>query len=427
MVKKISSPRGTADILPADVSVWQSIENQSRELFKCYNYKEIRTPYFEETGLFQRSLGQTSDVVNKQLLQLAGDKKEGYSLRPEGTASVVRSYIENGMDRKESLSKYFYLGAMFRGERPQKGRLRQFHQIGAEAIGLNAQSPFLDAEIIGLAVQLLNRFGLKDFKLKINTLGTLEDKEAFSRVLREKLDDKRVELCEECQNRFNRNIFRVLDCKNNICSQIVGQLDIGDEHLSEESRIYFEEVKGALNSASIEYFVEPKLVRGLDYYTHTVFEITGSSLGSQDALGAGGRYGGLVKQLGGPEADAIGFALGIERIILAKNQAQDKQNDPLLDAFIVTFDNCGQKMAFQIVSELRKNGLVADMSFKTASIKKQMSQANKLNARTVVIVGEDEIKNNCVVLKDMATAVQEKIDINNDNFDLLIQKFKERK
>ena len=425
MVKNISVPRGTADILPEDIFLWQDIELKSRNLFKSYNYREIRTPIFEETALFTRSLGQTSDVVNKQLLNLAGDKKDGFSLRPEGTASIVRSYIQNGLDRKESLSKLFYFGPMFRGERPQKGRLRQFHQIGVEAIGANSCSPLLDAEIIQLSVKLLNSFGLNNFQLKINTLGTKEDKANFSKVLRKKLSANKNELCEDCRNRFDRNVFRILDCKNKKCQQIVDGLEIGHNYLSERSCAYFTDVQNALNEAGIAYEVSDKLVRGLDYYTHTVFEISDSSLGSQDALGAGGRYGDLVKQLGGPDADAIGFALGIERIILALDKKENSLLD-VLDVYLVALDVEASKHAFILLSVLRENNIKADMSFKVSSMKSQMRQANKLGASAVIILGEDELRKNCVIFKDMKTSDQGDISIE-QNYNQLIEKFKERK
>lgn len=411
MVDRILLPRGTADILPDEAPLWQAIEKKARQLLQVYNYKEIRTPVFEETLLFKRSLGQTSDVVNKQLLELASHNEEsGYALRPEGTASVVRSYIENSFDKKESISKFFYIGPMFRGERPQKGRLRQFHQIGVEVIGPGTLTPLLDAEVINLSVELSKAFGLNDYKLKINSLGTLKDKEHFSLFLRKQLKEHLHSLCEECQTRFERNVFRILDCKNETCRKIIAKIDLSGSHLSKESQEYFSKVKEALNVLKVPFHVEPQLVRGLDYYTHTVFEITSSGLGSQDAVGAGGRYNHLVKELGGePYADvgAVGFSLGIERALLAcpKKEIPDES----LDVFILALEDSFQTKAFSLLNEIRHLGLSAEMGYSGGSIKSQMRQANRLKAKYVMILGEDEIKNDEVAIKNMDNSQQEKV------------------
>jgi histidyl-tRNA synthetase len=414
MTKQFSVPRGTADILPSEIPLWQQVETKARNLLKIYGFSEIRTPIYEDIGLFKRSLGQTSDVVNKQLLEIAAageEKKDNeYALRPEGTAAVVRSYIENRLDAKEGLSKLFYIGPMFRGERPQKGRLRQFHQIGLESIGPNTASPFLDAEMIGTSVRLLHEFGISKFTLKINSLGTQEDKENFSKLLREKLKSKLQELCEDCQSRFDRNVFRVLDCKNPGCRKVVDSFHFSNEHLSQPSRDYFKQVRDAVSSLSISYEFDPKLVRGLDYYTHTVFEFVGTSLGSQDALGAGGRYNNLVTDLGGPQAaDAVGVAFGIERILLAMPQ-EHKPAVQGLDAFMVALGETAFKRAFVIMDFMRKGNISCDMiSRPGASMKSQMRQADKQQARYVLILGEDEEKNQSVVVKNMSTGDQEMV------------------
>lgn len=422
-VRKFSVPRGTSDILPQDSYLWQHLEQKARSMMEVYGYREIRTPYFEETALFTRSLGQTSDVVNKQLLNISQAKKEtsepqedisGLSLRPEGTASIVRSYIENDLDKKEHLSKLYYIGPMFRGERPQKGRLRQFHQIGVEAIGPETSIAYLDAELIALSTKLLEAFGVSGFKLKINSLGTSEDKQNFSSLLRSKLQKDLSKLCPDCQGRFERNVFRILDCKNPTCRDIVAKLGLTDEHLSESSRKYFAEVKDALKMLKVPFEVSATLVRGLDYYTHTVFEISHSGLGSQDALGAGGRYNGLVQELGGdPKGTigAIGFALGIERILLARQNTDEEKPRP--DFFIVALDAEGKKdaylRAFQMLEEIRSEGISAEMNFVTASMKSQMRLADKLNARNVIILGEDELNSNTMTIKDMTSGEQKKI------------------
>jgi histidyl-tRNA synthetase len=416
-MQKFSVPRGTCDILPDEIFSWGTIENKARQVLRSYGYREIRTPVYEETALFKRSLGQTSDIVNKQLLELATNKEEGYALRPEGTASVVRSYLENSFDKKEPLSKLFYIGPMFRGERPQKGRLRQFHQIGVEAIGPNSIWPYLDVEIIALAMHLLKDFGVKNPKLKINSLGSKESKEKASIELRERLRAHKKDLCKDCQDRFERNIFRVLDCKNESCHRIVASV-IKDLPLSDgPSRLHFEYVQRLLNDLGVEYEIAPYLVRGLDYYSYTVFEITAEGLGSQDAIGAGGRYADLVEDLGGnPKANiaGIGFALGIERILLATGQIQDTPT--AIDAYMVVMesDSDYQREAFKIVDRLRKAHLNVDMTYTgDRSVKSQFSRANKLNARFTLILGEEEFKNRCIAVKDMTNRTQENVKMEN--------------
>jgi len=425
MTNKFSAPRGTTDILPGEIPVWRGIERTARRILNNYNFKEVRTPLFEETGLFKRSLGQTSDVVNKQLLQLASDKKEGFSLRPEGTASVVRAYIEKSLHKKENISKCFYLGPMFRGERPQKGRLRQFHQIGVEVIGTFAEHPLIDAEVIALNVCLLKAFGLGDLELKINTLGSPEDRENFSKVLRKLLKPHKSNLCNDCQERFERNVFRILDCKNKTCCEIVHGLRIDHSYLTKESQIFFDEVKRALDSLSVKYTVCPDLVRGLDYYTHTVFEITGSSLGSQDALSAGGRYNQLLGQLGGPEVPAMGFALGIERVILSMPDSKHFDDAPL-SAYIIALDEQSLQKAFEILSNLREQDISSDMSYRISSMKSQMRLANKTGARSVIIIGESELKREVISIKDMETGTQEEIAVKNSNYEVISNHLAER-
>ena len=439
MSKKFSVPRGTSDILPDQISLWENVENAARRILKTYGYRELRTPVYEETALFKRSLGQTSDVVNKQLLhvtsrwpdnmsealyledELKRDFVYDYALRPEGTASIVRSYLENSFDKKEPLSKFFYIGPMFRGERPQKGRLRQFHQIGVEAIGPNSVSPYLDAEVIALAMHLLKEFGVKQPKLRINSLGTKEDKEKNSLWLRGALTKHKIDLCEDCQGRLERNVLRILDCKKEQCRKVVqdafkGPLGQGiTMTLSPDSTNYFDNVRVCLDDLGITYETSLDLVRGLDYYTHTVFEITaGGELGSQDAVGAGGRFSGLVQDLGGDtktDYGAIGFALGIERILLAAGKAQGEP--AAIDAFVIAMDVAGQKQAFALTDSLRKAGISADMGHTGGKVGSQMNRANKLNAKFALILGEEELKNNAAAVKNMQTGTQETVALKN--------------
>ena len=426
MRKKFSLPRGTSDILPSDVAVWQRIEQAARNISQLYGYKEIRTPLFEETALFSRSLGQTTDIVQKQMLNL---QKEGLSLRPEGTASIVRSYIENNIDKKEAISKLYYIGPMFRGERPQKGRLRQFYQIGVEVIGQNINSPYLDAEVIALSVNMLKEFGLKekDFKVKINTLGTLDDKKKFHVLLCERLKAQANNLCDDCKDRANRNPFRVLDCKNKKCKTVVEELDFGSDWLAKESKEYFQEVKTALGELGINFEECPDLVRGLDYYTGTVFEISSPSLGSQDALGAGGRYDTLVSQLGGPQADAIGFALGIERILLALADSKESSFQPLT-TYLIALDEESFKKAFEILNILRSENIPSDISYRSASVKSQMRFADKLGTRSVIVIGENEITKQLVAVKNMGESQESKkeisVTIQNGDYSFLVDELK---
>jgi histidyl-tRNA synthetase len=409
---KFAVPRGTSDILPDAVVLWEELESKARKICKSYGYREIRTPVYEDINLFKRSLGATSDVVNKQLLELVSSREdEGCALRPEGTASIVRSYIENSLDGKESLSKLFYLGPMFRGERPQKGRLRQFHQIGVEAIGPNSTSSFLDAEVIALAMQLLKEAGIKDPQLRINSLGSKEDKANISAWLRGEFAKHKNDLCGDCQGRFERNVFRVLDCKKESCRKMVMSV-VKNLPLSSESQNYFDKVQIALKSIGVVFEVSPHLVRGLDYYTHTVFEITAEGLGSQDAVGAGGRYGGLVHELGGNEnVGGVGFALGMERILLAGGKPAIVT--PGVDVFVIAMKEEYQPQAFLLLQQLRQAGINADMSFVSGSMKSQMGKADKANARFALILGEEEIKNHAVALKDMQAGTQETVELKN--------------
>lgn len=416
-----------------DIAKWQAIEDILRDVLHTYNYLEIRTPIFEDTELFARSMGQTSDVVQKQMLNLCSQRRDddghlklsGQSLRPENTASVVRSYIQQNLERTEGLSKFYYMGPMFRGERPQKGRLRQFHQVGVEAIGSQAQSPYLDAEVIALAVTILESLGIKDFTVKINSLGSAEDKENFSAWLREQIKPHLSKLGAEDQNRFERNVFRVLDSKNKDTRAVVDSLEIESAALSDESQRYFQQVLAALRSLNIHFEVDPKLVRGLDYYTHTVFEITSTALGSQDALGAGGRYNNLVKQLGGPDVGAVGFALGLERIILALPEDLDVIG-VTPDVYIIALDEQSFPKAWQLLGLLRNESISCDIGYKIAPMKRQMRQADKSKAEMVIILGEDELRKGVVTVKDMQEGTQEEVPVKDNDYSVLIDTIVER-
>jgi len=405
---KFLAPRGTKDILPKEASFYQELEQASRQIFFNYNYKEFRTPIFEDIKLFQRTLGQTTDVVQKQLLTLKNEGEDEFALRPEATASIVRAYIEHDLHLKEGFSKYFYVGPMFRGERPQKGRLREFHHIGAEAIG--SLNPYLDAEMISLAVKLIESFGIEGYTLNINNLGCSKDKENWSKLLRAALKDKIDNFCGLCQDRFQRNVFRILDCKNEVCKEALKKISLKENHICSSCQDHFATVQEALKNLKINFKVSPFLVRGLDYYTRTVFEITHGSLGSQDALGAGGRYDNLISQLGGPDLSAVGFALGVERMFLANKKIKETKDS--INAYFITLDKEASKKGFLLLNNLRNENISCDMNYEEASLKSQMRSANKSGAKFVVIIGEDELKNDSVTLKDMSSGNQEKIKTN---------------
>ncbi|MCX5702478.1 MAG: histidine--tRNA ligase [Candidatus Omnitrophica bacterium] len=310
MLKKVP---GTKDILPIEVSRWQKIEEISRKTFSVYNYQEIRTPIIEDIAVYARSLGEFTEIVQKQMF-LVKNNEDTYVLRPEGTASVVRAYIENSLDKTTGIAKFYYIGPMFRLERPQKGRLRQFHHIGAEVIGSGQAK--VDIEVISLADRLLDEWGISGYEIIVNSLGCQEDKKKLIKILKDAFKYERDNLCDECQKRFQNNVLRILDCKNEGCQKVIKKLNLQDKHLCDDCSAHFTQVKSGLDALKIKYRISPYLVRGLDYYTRTVFEITHKDLGAQDALGAGGRYDNLVKELGGPDVSAMGFAFGIERLFL---------------------------------------------------------------------------------------------------------------
>lgn len=392
---------GTKDILPQEASGWQMIENISHNVFSLYNYQQIKLPLLEEAGLFNRSLGQSSEIVQKQMFMVASK----YALRPEATASVVRAYIENSLNKRAGFIKLYYIGPMFRLERPQKGRLRQFHHIGAEAIG--SKDPDLDIEVISLADNLLKNFSINGYKIKINSLGCPKDKKELTEILRKSLNDKLAKLCAECQRRFKGNTLRILDCKKAGCVREVRKLEFGDSYLCPECKAHFSRVKEGLDYLKLDYETLPYLVRGLDYYTRTVFELTHPDLGSQDALAAGGRYDTLVKELGGPDVGAMGFALGVERLFLVTRHPSPLTPQNLV--YIISLGDEAKKESIKLLAGLRKAGITSDTDYENKSLKGALRRANDLKARFVLIIGEDELKKNVLTLKDMVSGEQKEI------------------
>ena len=358
----------------------------------------------EQASLFNRSLGESSDIVKKQMFLIKA-KEDDYALRPEATASVVRAYIENNLDKTRKFIKFYYIGAMFRYERPQKGRLRQFHHIGIEAIG--SQDSALDVEVISLADDLLRNFAVNGYKIKINSLGCAQDKKALSENLNTRLKGHLGKLCEDCKGRFKKNILRVLDCKNETCINVVKNLNIGDSYLCPDCKEHFTMVLEGLDALKIGYEVTPHLVRGLDYYTRTVFEITHKDLGAQDALGAGGRYDNLVKELGGPDLGAIGFAFGAERLLLVSSIENRVSSRQLV--YLITLGEEARQKGIELLYILRKNEIPSDADYEGKSLKGALRLANDLGARFALIIGEDELKKNIVTLKDMTSGEQQEI------------------
>jgi len=400
--------RGTRDILPKEFKIWQEIENKSKTVFELFGYRRIETPIIEDKGLFLRSLGQDSEVVQKQMFIITKNEFEEIALRPEGTAGTIRAYIENQIAKTSGFAKLYYTGPMFRAERPQKGRLREFHHIGAEAIG--SYSPYLDAEVIKLCDTLLKEFGISGHKIRINSLGCKEDKIKLNGFLKNKLANSLKKLCPDCQYRYNRNVLRILDCKNPECVKVIKDLKLTEnDYLCPDCANNYKIVCEALNISGVNYDKDSFLVRGLDYYTQTVFEITHDNLGSQDAIGAGGRYNNLTQDLGGEPTGAVGFALGVERLLIVIG---DRLTSPQKDlSYIITLGEDSLKKGIELLNLLRSNGIPADTDYENKSLKAAMRKANDLNAKFVIIIGENELKENCVTLKNMDSGEQKKVGI----------------
>lgn len=402
-------PRGTKDILPDMSGYWQYIENTARDICALYAYQEIRTPIFEHTELFLRGIGETTDVVEKEMYTFEDRGKRSVTLRPENTAAVVRAFLENKMYAGVQPNKLFYMGPMFRYDKPQAGRFRQFHQFGIEALG--AKGPGIDAEIIMLAVQFLQKLGLTDLTLYINSVGCPKCRPVYREKLQAFLREKLDGFCGNCKSRFDRNPMRILDCKVESCSTLSAGAPEMLTCLCEECSDHFAALKEMLAAAKIDYKINPRLVRGLDYYTKTAFEIQYAPLGAQSAVCGGGRYDGLIEECGGPETPGIGFAVGLERVLLALEKQQLlPELSSSMDVFVASFGTGTKSAAFKLLCELRQGGITADMDYMDRSIKAQMKHASKYPARFVAIIGETEAAQNKVMLKCMQTSQQELVD-----------------
>lgn len=403
-----NAPRGTKDILPDTVGDWNYVEGEIRELCRRFGYSEIRTPIFEHTELFQRGIGEGTDVVDKEMYTFTDRGERSITLRPENTASAVRAYLQNKLYAQSNLVKLFYIGSMFRYDRPQAGRMREFHQFGVEALG--EANPAVDAEVILLAMNLLEGLGLKDLELSINSVGCPKCRSKYRTMLQDFFRDKLEDLCEDCRSRFERSPLRILDCKKDSDKPYMADAPKITDCLCEECADHFAKLKELLTSAGISFTHDPRLVRGLDYYTKTAFEIKYPPLGAQSAVAGGGRYDGLIEEMGGNPTPAVGFATGLERLLLAlesQNLLPDKNRS--VDAYVVALGEAAQAEGFKLLNSLRQQGLSAAMDFAGRSMKAQMKQANKLGAKYSVILGEDEITEGVVMLRSMEDSSQAKV------------------
>ncbi len=408
----IKVPKGTQDILPEDISKWYYIEGMIKETLNKYGYKEIRTPFFEYTDLFVRGIGESTDIVTKEMFTFSDRKGRSLTLRPEGTAPVIRAYLENSMGRTSKVIKLFYLGPMFRCEKPQAGRFRQFNQFGIEIIG--TKSPAADAEVIITVLDVYKKLGLKNLEILINSVGCKKCRAGYVQKLIKYLKNKKDFLCSECKERYIKNPLRVLDCKKDSCKRTIEEAPVITENLCQECELHFAQVKSCLNDQKIIFRENPRLVRGLDYYTKTAFEIISGELGAQNAIGGGGRYDDLVEELGGKPTPAVGFAAGIERMIITIDQQKvEWPAEKRLDIFVVKVDEKNKTTAFRLLQKIRNAGLSADMDYSEGSLKSQMRRANKIGAKYTVIVGEEELSKNMVILRNMQTKEQKEIKIDN--------------
>lgn len=407
MIKAI---KGTKDILYPETLKWNQLEDTVKSIFRSFNYKEIRTPVFEETALFARGIGEETDIVGKEMYTFTDRSETSVTLKPEMTAAVVRAFIEHSLGKQQSLSKLYYISPMFRQENPQAGRLRQFHQFGAEAIG--SVSPVLDVEMIQMVYDILRSLGLSDLTVKINSLGIPESRDQYKKKLRDYLEDKKSELSEDSRKRFDKNILRIFDSKIESDQKLLENAPLLIDHLDQESIADFEMVKELLRAADIPFEVDPRLVRGLDYYTRTTFEIESGKVGSQSALCGGGRYDLLIEQLGGSPTPGVGFAAGIERILLAcENERSLNIQEDKIDLYIVKLDKELTTLVYEIGVSSRRDGLSVDFDYLDRSVKAQMREANKFNARYVLFIGGEEYKSGNANLKNMGTGGQQLIKL----------------
>jgi histidyl-tRNA synthetase len=413
----IKAVRGTRDLLPPETALWNRIEATARSVFARYNFGEIRTPIFEDTALFARGVGEETDIVSKEMYtwedraRAQSEKTQSLTLRPENTAGVVRAYIEHGLGESGQLQKLYYIGPQFRRERPQKGRYRQFSQIGAEVIGppsAGSESPIRDAEVLEMLATLLDELGISGWTLHLNSVGSKEDRARYNEVLRAALVPVVGQMCEDCQRRAVTNPLRVLDCKVPADQPIIDALPKISDSLDEASKAHFAAVLDALDAAGVAYTRNERLVRGLDYYTRTTFEFTHGGLGAQNALLGGGRYDGLSEAIGGPKAPGIGFAMGEDRLVLTLQSLETAQQEKA-DAFIAPLGETMNAAALALARELRRAGLRVELGEGSFRLKKSFEAADK-SARRIVILGEDELQSGILTVKTFSTGMQTKVN-----------------
>ena len=408
-IMKIKSVRGTHDLLPETTQLWQRIEAAAHRIFGLYGYAEVRTPIFEETELFARSIGAETDIVQKEMYTFADSKGKTFSLRPEGTASVVRAYIEHGLYHDGGINKLYYIGPMFRHERPQKGRYRQFHQIGVEVLG--SDHPAIEAEVIEMLEHFFRELDIQGLELLVNSVGCGNCRPAYVELLRAELAKHGSDWCAQCQHRAETNPLRVLDCKVPECQPLIEQLPAIQDHLCEECRQHFTRFVDYLNLKQISYRQESRLVRGLDYYVRTTFEMVSDRLGpTQNAVVGGGRYDGLSEMLGGPAAQGFGFALGIERLVTVMGESPDDSLLARPDVFLGFLDDAAFEECLKLASALRREGIYAHIDFQGRSLKAQMRLANRLKGRYTCIVGEEEMTSGRFPLKRMEDGHEETLE-----------------
>ena len=406
----INVPKGTKDVLPSDSYKWQFVEKTAREVASLFGASEIRTPTFEHTEVFLRGVGETTDIVNKEMYTFLDKGGRSITLKPEGTAGVARAFVENGMNSQVLPAKLFYITQCFRYERPQAGRLREFHQFGIEFLG--ATDANIDAETIMLAKTFLDKVGIKNITLYLNSIGCKECRKKYQQALKEYLSDNIDKMCPLCKERLEKNPLRVLDCKNQDCKQITKDAPKILDYICDDCNSHFEKVQNLLTIAGVEFKVDPNIVRGLDYYNRTVFEFVSENIGAQGTVCGGGRYDGLIAQLGGSDVPGIGFAVGIERILmLLENTGVEIKNPNKVEYYIAPMGEKESQKAFEIVCKLRQKGITADFDHMNRSIKAQFKYADKIGAKKVIVIGSDELTNNCVKVKDMQSGEEQMVSL----------------
>lgn len=407
---KIQGPKGTRDVLPSESYKWQYIERKIRDLCSIYGYKEIRTPVFEHTELFQRGVGETTDIVQKEMYTFLDKGGRSITLKPEGTAPVVRSYIENSIFNETQPTKMYYITPCYRYERPQAGRLREFHQFGIEVFG--TQDPYIDAEVINVAMTLFQTLGVKNLELRINSVGCPKCRKEYNAKLKAFIEPKLQHLCKYCQDRYDTNPLRILDCKEEKCRENLIDVPFMLDNLCHDCKTHFEGLKKGLELIGLDYIVDPKIVRGLDYYTKTAFEIVSNDIGSQGTVCGGGRYDGLIEQCGGPSTPGVGFGLGLERLLLTmENQGIVIPEEDKVELFIAVIGEKADNKAMELLFKLRRCSIRAEKDYMGRSLKAQMKYANKLNAGYAIVIGDEEIEKGKATVKNMENGEADEVSL----------------